>query len=375
MRIMMEGDLKSNVKRTALYDRHIELGARIIEFAGFDMPVWYTGMVEEHLAVRTKAGIFDLSHMGEVFFEGPGAFDYLQSITCNDLSKISEGKCQYTLLTMPEGGVVDDLIIYQLGKEKFLAVINASRVDNDIPWFRAHLPSGGVQMTNVSDETSLIAVQGPASIELLADFGVEIAKARPFRVFEKTIRGNDIIVATTGYTGERGAELIVPNERAEWLWDELMELSPKFGMVPIGLGARDTLRLEAAYSLYGHELDDTTTPYEAGLAWTVKPEKGDFVGRDFLVKQLEAGLTRKIAGLVTDRKNGIPRNGAKVFTAEGREIGNVTSGAFSPVLGLNIALAYLPPAYGEPGKKLHVEVRRQRVNAEIVNLPFYQRSE
>lgn len=371
----MEGDLKSNVKRTSLYDRHVELGARMIEFAGFDMPVWYTGMVDEHLAVRTKAGIFDLSHMGEVFFEGPSAFDYLQSITCNDLSKISEGKCQYTLLTMPEGGVVDDLIIYQMGKERFLAVINASRVEEDIRWFRSHLPSGGVQMTNVSDVTSLIAVQGPSSIEMLAEFGVDIAKARPFRVFEKTVRGNNIIVATTGYTGERGAELIVPNERAEWLWDELMELAPKYSALPIGLGARDTLRLEAGFSLYGHELDETTTPYEAGISWTVKLDKGQFIGKDFLLKQSEAGLARKVGGLVTDKKNGIPRHSAKVFTVEGREIGHVTSGSFSPTLGLNIALAYLPPASCEPGKKLLVEVRRQRVNAETVNLPFYTRSD
>jgi aminomethyltransferase len=370
---MIESDLVSDLKKTALYEKHVALSARMIEFAGHHMPVWYTGMVDEHQVVRSKAGIFDLSHMGEVYFEGPGAFDYLQGITCNDLSKIKPGRCQYTLLTMPGGGVVDDLIIYWLANEKFLTVINASRVEQDIAWFKEHLPSGGVHMLNASDETTLIAVQGPASVAILKDFGIDIGDVKPFRVFEKTVRGNSMLVATTGYTGETGAELIVPNERAEWLWDEIMAVGANHGVAPIGLGARDTLRLEAAYSLYGHELDDTTTPFEAGLDWTVKLNKGEFLGREYLVAQKEAGLKRRIAGIVTDRKNGIPRHGSPVFSMDGREIGVITSGAFSPSLSINIALAYLPPDLGQQGNKVSVEIRRQRVTVETVKTPFYTR--
>ncbi|MEP0813531.1 MAG: glycine cleavage system aminomethyltransferase GcvT [bacterium] len=376
MKVMMEGDMTDELKKTALHQKHVELGARMIEFAGFHMPVWYTGMIEEHMAVRTKVGIFDLAHMGEVYFEGPDAFAYLQSITCNDLSKIKPGKCQYTLLTIPGGGVVDDLIIYQLESQRYLAVINASNIENDIAWFREHLPIGGVSMTNVSDETTLIAIQGPNAPNLLSEFGLpEVAKEKPFRVFEKNVRGNLITVATTGYTGEAGVELIVPNECAEWLWDSLLEIGAKHQISPIGLGARDTLRLEAAYSLYGHELDRTTTPYEAGLDWTVKLDKGDFLGKDKLVEQKEKGITRRIAGLVTERKNGIPRNGMKVYAMDGSEAGVVTSGAFSPILGMNIALAYLPPALGEPGNKVQLEIRKQKVTAETVRLPFYKRAD
>jgi len=371
--MMIESDMISDLKKTALHEEHIKLGARMIEFAGFHMPVWYTGMIEEHQIVRTKVGLFDLSHMGEVYFEGEGAFDYLQSITCNDLSKIKPGRCQYTLLTTPGGGVIDDLIIYWLEAEKFLAVINASRINEDVRWFKEHLPLGGVHMTNACDRTALIAVQGPSSEELLQDFGIDISKKRPFRVFQRTVHGNTMLVATTGYTGERGVELIVPNDQAEWLWSSLMTIGEKYNVAPIGLGARDTLRLEAAYSLYGHELDEQTSPYEAGLDWTVKLEQGEFIGREYLVKQKEEGIPRRIAGIVTDRKSGTPRHGAKVYSMDGREIGHVTSGAYSPTLGMNIALVFLPPDKVTPGTKVQVDVRRQKIVVETVKLPFYQR--
>ncbi len=372
---MIESDLISELKKTALYEKHVALGARMIEFASHLMPVWYTGMVDEHHAVRTKAGLFDLSHMGEVYFEGPKAFDYLQSITCNDLSKIKPGRCQYTLLTKPEGGVVDDLIIYWLEPEKFLTVINASRIENDITWFKKHLPSGGVHMFNASDETTLVAIQGPSSVLILQKLGIDTSDVKPFRVFNKSVKGNDILVATTGYTGEVGAELIVSNDKAEWLWDELFEVGNEFGVAPIGLGARDTLRLEAAYSLYGHELDEATSPLEAGLDWTLKLDKGDFLGREYLVEQKTNGIKRRIAGLVTDKKNGIPRNGATIYSLDGKEVGVVTSGAFSPTLNLNIALAFLPLELGQPGNRVAVEIRRQKVTVETVKLPFYTRSQ
>lgn len=365
--------MASDIKRTALFEEHKRLGARMIQFAGWEMPAWYSGIVDEHLAVRNRVGLFDLSHMGEVYFKGKGALDFLQSITSNDLSKIGDGECQYTLLTTDEGGIVDDLIIYRESADFLSAVVNASNTAKDLDWFLAH-KKGDVEIANVSDDLSLLAVQGPSSEDVMKSLGIaDVASYAPFTQKRLRFQNNEIVIAATGYTGERGFEIVMPNDSAKWFWTKLLDVGTKFGMVPIGLGARDTLRLEACYSLYGNELDDATSAWEAGLGWVVTLDKGDFVGKDYLVKQQADGIKRKIAGFTTDRKNGAPRHGSKIFTASGEKIGVVTSGSYAPALEVSVGLGYLPPGAGKPGNKILVEIRNKRVQAETVKIPFYKR--
>jgi aminomethyltransferase len=361
------------VKHTALYDRHVALGARMGAFAGFEMPLWYSGIVAEHLAVRNKVGLFDLSHMGEVFISGREAFDLLQWLTCNDLRRIGDGQCQYTLFPTPEGGTIDDLIIYQINPEDYMLVVNASNTDKDYAWIVEH-NKFDCKVVNRSDELTLIAVQGPDTDKLLKAFGLKtIDRQQAFTFRQMKVQGNKVIVAGTGYTGERGFELIVENDLACWLWDRLMELGQEMGTVPIGLGARDTLRLEMAYSLWGHELTDSISVLEANLAWAVRFGP-DFIGKEFLLQQRNEGVKRMIAGFVTESNQGAPRHAAPVYGGSGKEIGYVTSGSFSPSLEKGIALALLPIEHTEPGAPLLVDIRGKRVAAKVCETPFYRRA-
>jgi aminomethyltransferase len=361
------------VKATALHIKHTQLGARMGEFAGFDMPMWYEGIKAEHLAVRHGVGIFDLSHMGEIFIEGRQAFDLIQHLTCNDLRRIGDGQCQYTLFPTPEGGVVDDLIVYQITPEEYMLVVNASNVDKDYAWIVEH-NNFDCTVDNRSDDYSLIAVQGPKTDEVLAAIGLtKIASQEAFTFRRTKLKGHRITVAGTGYTGERGFELITPNESAEWLWDRIMDAGVGLSIAPIGLGARDTLRLEMAYSLYGHELSSEISVLEANLSWTVRFGP-DFIGKEYLQRQAREGVKRIIAGILVGKKYGAPRNGAPVTTATGVPAGYVTSGSFSPSLDCGIALVLIDPAQTEPGTKLEVEIRGKMCPAEVVTLPFYKRS-
>jgi len=362
-----------SLKQTALYDRHAALGARMGAFVGYDMPLWYEGIKAEHIAVREKVGIFDLSHMGEIFIAGRQAFDLIQYLTCNDLRRIGDGQCQYTLFPTPEGGVVDDLIVYQINPEDYMLVVNASNIDKDFAWINSH-NSFDCTVVNRSDELSLIAVQGPRTDDLLFDIGLKSIRSQQAFTFRRTkLQGHKLTIAGTGYTGERGFELIVDNADALWLWDRIVEHGEKYGLAPIGLGARDTLRLEMAYSLYGSELSDTISVLEANLEWTLRFGP-DFIGKEFLVQQKAQGVKRLIAGLTVDQNQGAPRHAAPVYSERGKEIGLVTSGSFSPSLNKGIALALLQTEFTAVDTPVLVDIRGKRVAAKICPLPFYSKA-
>lgn len=358
-------------RRTALYDRHASLGARMGEFAGFDMPLWYEGIVAEHHAVRTAVGLLDLSHMGEIFIAGPQAFDLVQWLTCNDLRRIGDGQCQYTLFPTPDGGVVDDLIAYQINPESYMLVVNASNVAKDHAWILEH-NRFDCQVVNRSDDYSLVAVSGPKTDALLDAAGFKgISEQKAFTFRNTKIKGNKVIVAGTGYTGERGFELIVENDKAVWLWDLLMEAGQPHGVKPVGLGARDTLRLEMGYSLYGHELSDSISVLEANLEWTVRFGPG-FIGKEVLQRQKAEGVKRLVTGIVMEEKGGSPRHGSAVYSTDGNEIGSVTSGSFSPSLQNGIAMALIDSEDAVAGSKVLVELRGKRLAGTVTSVPFYK---
>lgn len=362
--------INDKLKRTALHDRHIALGARLGSFAGFQMPLWYSGIKDEHLCVRANVGIFDLSHMGEIYVKGRQAFDLIQHLTSNDLRRIGDGQCQYTLLPTPKGGVIDDLIVYQFNPEDYMLVVNASNIEKDYRWIVEH-NHFDCEIEDRSDSLSLIAVQGPRTDELLRAVGLKNIKSQKAFTFRRTkLDGRRIIVAGTGYTGERGFELIVDNPDAGPLWDKLMAAGSEFGAQPVGLGARDTLRLEMAYSLYGHELSDTISVLEANLSWTIRfgPE---FLGKEFLLQQKTDGVKRTVAGVVLEANRGAPRHGAPVYSAADERIGFVTSGSYSPTLSRGIGLVLIPPQHATVGAQLLIEIRGTRAPASIVDLPFY----
>lgn len=364
--------LLESVARTALYEKHVALGARMAAFAGFEMPMWYEGIKAEHAAVRERAGLFDLSHMGEIYIEGREAFDLIQWLTCNDVRRIGDGQCQYTLFPTPQGGVVDDLIIYQINPENYMLVVNASNIEKDFNWLKEH-NKFDCTVTDRSPDFSLIAVQGPLTNTILETLGIKNISSQAAFTFRNTkIDGRRVTVAGTGYTGERGFELIVANDDAVWLWDRLMEIGQPLGAAPIGLGARDTLRLEMAYSLYGHELADDISVLEANLAWTVRWGP-DFYGKEFLLRQKEAGLKRLIAGIVVEDRAGSPRNGAPVMNAAGQHIGHVTSGSHSPSLDKSIALVLISIGETGIGNNLLVDIRGKQVPARVCETPFYSR--
>ncbi len=353
--------------RTALYRRHQEMGARMVPFAGWEMPLQYSGIVAEHRAVRTSAGVFDVSHMGEVRLSGPGALATLSDVLCNDPARLEVGQALYTPMCNEAGGVLDDLVAYRLREDQFLLVVNAARREADAQWLRDH--ARGCQVRDVSFFTSLLALQGPRAQGLLERLtGVDLGALRRFRVLPSVqVAGVRAVVARTGYTGEDGFEIFTAWQDALPVWDALVAV----GATPCGLGARDTLRLEAGYLLYGTDLDETTTPFEAGLGWTVKLDGRTFVGATALRRQKEEGVRRRLVGLVLEGR-AIARGGSPV-RYQGRTVGAVTSGTFAPWVERSIALAYLPVEFTTPGTQVEVEVRGRSVPAQVVRLPFYQR--
>ncbi|MBF8289130.1 MAG: gcvT [Chloroflexi bacterium] len=358
---------------TALVDLHRSLGARLIEFGGWLMPVQYSGILDEHRAVRQRAGLFDLSHMGELFVEGPGAGDALAAALVSDPRKLTIGRAQYSMICADDGGIVDDLIVYRLGVERFLVVANAGNAAVVSDALTERIAGWDALLDDRSLATSLVAIQGPAAAAILATLtDVDLRSLRYYAIAEGMVGGVPSLVARTGYTGEDGFEVFTDWGRGPEVWAALASAGSAAGALPCGLGARDTLRLEAGMPLYGNELDRGTNPYEAGLGRVVKLEKpGDFVGREALERATREGISRRLVGLtVTGR--GIARHGYPVRSHAGG-IGVVTSGTQSPTLGRAIAMAYVNPADGEPGTILEVEVRDQGVAAEVVAMPFYRR--
>lgn len=361
------------LRQTALYPVHQQLGARLIEFGGWLMPVQYSGIIEEHRAVRTAAGLFDLSHMGEFEVSGPHALEFLQYATTNDVSKLEVGQAQYNLLCYPDGGIVDDLIIYRL-PDKYYLVVNASNIEKDFAWLDEKRTTQGFQVsfTNVSYTTSLISIQGPNAVEILQPLvSINLDELAYYHVTQGQLEDVLVIIARTGYTGEDGFELFFDHSYSERIWNLLAEKGKAKGLLPIGLGARDTLRLEAKMALYGNDIDTQTNPLEAGLGWVVKFDKGDFIGKDALLKIKEGGLKRKLVGFEVTGK-GIARHGYPV-SKDGQAVGVVTSGAPSPSVGKNIGLAYLPAELSKIGTTFEVMVRDRPVEAKVIKTPFYTR--
>lgn len=357
------------LKRTPLFEKHVELGAKMVDFGGWEMPVQYEGILAEHEAVRTRAGIFDVSHMGQFRVKGPRAMEALEQLMANHVGKLQPGEAVYTPMCRNNGGIVDDLIVYRLWPDEFLIVVNASNIEKDREWIENGLTSG-IELLDESDETALIALQGPQAEAISKDLGMNLANMPFFAFRDVKLGGARCIAARTGYTGEDGFEFFVPAKFAKAAWDQLMAHE---GTTPCGLGARDTLRLEARLLLYGNDMNDDTNPLEAGLAWATKLKKDiSFNGREALLEIKEQGLSRRLVGLeMLDR--GIARHGYKVFVGDS-EVGEVTSGSFSPTLKKNIALAYVAKEHAKRGTKLEVEVRNRRIVAKVVKTPFYKRA-
>jgi aminomethyltransferase len=364
-------------KRTVLYDLHQRLGARMTEFGGFTMPVQYSGIIEEHVAVRSAAGIFDLSHMGEFEISGPHALALLERALTNSAARLAEGHAQYTIMCAEDGGTIDDLIVYRLGPERYMLCVNASNITRDREWL-VELNGGRAQFNDLSDSMSLVAVQGPraaAILERVAEF--PIGAIPRFGVASGIVAGARCVVARTGYTGEDGFELFVDNGAAARLFEAILDAGARDGIKPVGLGARDTLRLEAALPLYGHELNAATSPLEAGLKTFLKLDR-DFVGAKALRAQIDDGTKKHLVGIQTDDGKIVARQGYKIF-ADGSEAGAVTSGTFAPWLGRPIAMAYALAGALKPsnavGQKIEIEVRGRRAPGTIVKMPFYRRGD
>jgi aminomethyltransferase len=357
--------------RTPLYDSHVKAGGRIVEFAGWEMPVQYTGILDEHEAVRTRAGLFDVSHMGEVVFRGPRAAEALGRLFTNDLRKLADGQAQYGCLCRPTGGIVDDVIVYRRGAEDWLVCVNAGNRQKDFEWLRAG-EGPGCAVKNESDDWAQIAIQGPKAAGIVQRLSKDdLLGVKTFHFRPAEVAGVACIAARTGYTGEDGFELFCLPDKAARLWDALMAAGGPDGLIPAGLGARDSLRLESAYRLYGSDMDDETTPLEAGLGWVVKLDKGDFIGREALVAQKAKGLPRRLVGF-TLTERGIPRHGYPVLR-DGKVAGVVTSGTQSPTLKTPIGLAYVPVELAAEGSTFAVEIRGRAVAAKVVKTPFYAR--
>lgn len=357
------------LKKTALHAVHCALGAKMVPFAGWEMPVQYQGVNAEHEKVRTAVGVFDCSHMGEFFISGPGALPLIQKLTSNDASKLVDGKIQYSCLPNGRGGIVDDLLVYRFDSEHYLLVVNASNIDKDWQWIASHNDTGAV-MENRSDQLSLLAVQGPLAVQALQPLtDIDLSSMVYYTFRTGRFAGLDnVIVSATGYTGAGGFEVYIPNEAAEKVWNAIFEAGKPFGIVPAGLGARDTLRLEKGFCLYGNDIDDTTSPIEAGLGWITKFTK-EFIDSPLLKQQKEQGVARRLVGLELIDK-GIARHGYPVTDAAGKPIGHVTSGTMSPSLKKAIAMAYVPTELSAPDSEVYVEVRGKLLRAQVVRMPF-----
>ncbi|MCM2264738.1 MAG: glycine cleavage system aminomethyltransferase GcvT [Desulfuromonadales bacterium] len=367
--------MTDTMKQTPLNAVHKALGARMVPFGGWEMPVQYAGVIEEHLAVRERAGLFDVSHMGEVEVSGPEALALVQRLTTNDAARLVDGQIQYSALCYPDGGVVDDVTLYRSSATHFLFCVNASNTDKDFAWMQqVHAESGikGATLTNRSAEFAQLALQGPAAAEILGRLtSGPLTSIRYYHFSQGEVAGVPTLISRTGYTGEDGFELYIPASAAVGMWNRLLEAGRADGLMPIGLGARDTLRLEKGYALYGHELSSTISPLEAGLGWIVKLDKGDFVGRDALLKQKAAGLPRRLVGLAMEER-GIPREGYPVYAGE-KQVGAVTSGTMSPSLKNGIALALIESPCAVLDKELLVGIRDRKLRAKIVKPPFVKK--
>ncbi|HET7007438.1 MAG TPA: glycine cleavage system aminomethyltransferase GcvT [Candidatus Binatia bacterium] len=358
------------LKRTPLYAVHRQASAKMVEFAGWEMPVQYRGVIEEHLAVRGKAGLFDVSHMGEIEVRGTGALEFCQRLTANDVARLQLFQAQYSFLLNEHGGVVDDVIVYRVKPQAYFICVNASNIDKDFAWLVSHAGTD-VEVENQSAMYAQLALQGPAAEAILQPLTAQsLAAINSFQFQFADVAAIRCMVARTGYTGEHGFELFCHVDAAERLWRALMEGGESRGLVAVGLGARDTLRLEMAYPLYGHELNESTSPLEAGLEWVLKLNKPAFLGRERLLEQKQRGVTRRLVGLEA-LEPGIPRGGYGVFK-DGVKIGAITSGTKSPSLGKAIALAYVAGAEAHLGNRLEVEIRGRKIAAKTVPLPFYR---
>lgn len=366
-------DETTEINKTPLYDIHVEAGAKMVPFAGFLMPIQYDRIIDEHTAVRNAAGLFDVSHMGEFEFRGPGAQDYLQYLTANNVAKLEDGKAQYSLLCNEAGGIVDDILLYRLTADHFIMVVNAANIDKDWAWVTQHQPDN-VTIENLSNAYALIAFQGPKAITVLEKVtDLPIASLKPFHFLQGSIAGQaNCIIAATGYTGEAGVEIFCSPAAAPIIWQQLVNAGQAEGVRPIGLGARDTLRLEARLSLYGNDLTDETNPLEAGLSWVVKLDKpNDFIGKQSLLTIKEKGLQRKLVGFKMLDK-AIARHGYSICQ-NGEKIGEVTSGSHSPTLGYAIGLGYVPLEATSVGTQFNIDIRNRMKLAEVVPVPFYKR--
>lgn len=361
------------LKKTPFHDQHLKAGARMVEFGGWDMPVQYaSGIVYEHQLVRQKAGLFDVSHMGEIEVKGDGALGFLNRISTNDVSKLTVGKAQYTAMCNENGGIIDDMIIYRL-PQYYMVVVNASNKDKDFAWMKSHADSS-VSLRDESDETALLAVQGPAAEQILQPLTQENLAGIPYYGFAiGKLAGVDMYISRTGYTGEPGFELYFYTQHAAKVWNTLLEAGKPAGLEPVGLGCRDTLRTEMGYALYGNDISDTTNPLEAGLGWITKLDKGDFIGRQAILDAKTKGLTRKLAGIVLKEK-AIPRSHYPVVNQVGEVIGEVTSGTFSPSLEKGIAMAYLKPDYSTDGTIVGIMIRNQPQWGTVQKFPFYKKA-
>lgn len=359
----------TTLKNTALSEVHIALGAKMVPFAGYNMPVSYAGLNEEHLTVRNGVGVFDVSHMGEFILKGDKAFDLIQSLTSNDVAQLFDGRIQYSCLPNGKGGIVDDLLVYRIDEKTYMLVVNASNMEKDWNWISSH-NTFGVDMKDISDRTSLLAVQGPKAILALQKLTDINLSEIPYYHFKKgKFAGEEnVLISNTGYTGAGGFEIYFENDIAGKIWDEVFKAGAEFGIKPIGLGARDTLRLEMGFCLYGNDIDDTTSPIEAGLGWITKFNK-EFTDKAILLEQKEKGVSRKLVGFeMIDR--GIPRHDYEIIDAAGNVIGKVTSGTQSPSLQKAIGMGYVKTEFSKAGSEIFVKIRDKAIKAQVVKIPF-----
>ncbi len=360
------------MKTTALTETHNALGAKMVPFAGFLMPVSYDGVNQEHETVRTKVGVFDVSHMGEFLIEGPNALALIQKVTSNDASRLTVGRAQYSCMPNEDGGIVDDLIVYRVKEQAYLLVVNASNIQKDWDHIAGYNTAMGARMRNISDEYALLAIQGPKAVEAMQSLTSVDLSAIKFYHFEVGDFAGvpHVIISATGYTGSGGFEIYCRNSEVLQVWEKVLEAGAAYGIRPVGLAARDTLRLEMGYCLYGNDIDDTTSPIEAGLGWITKFDK-DFVNHQALALEKERGPERKLVGFVMEER-GIPRQGYPILDTGGGAIGTVTSGTMSPSLGQGIGLGYVPSGLAKPGSEVRIQIRNKAVPAHVVKLPFYK---
>ena len=359
------------MKNTALTNMHIELGGKMVPFAGYSMPVQYSGIIDEHLTVRESVGVFDVSHMGEFILKGEGALDLIQRITSNDASKLVDGKVQYSCLPNDNGGIIDDLLVYRIDEKTYMLVVNASNIEKDWNWILSQ-NTENIELHNISDDTTLLAVQGPGAADVLQKLTQMNMGDMNYYTFEKGIFAGfeNVLVSATGYTGAGGFEIYVENQHAEKIWNAIFEAGEEFGIKPIGLGARDTLRLEMGFCLYGNDIDDSTSPMEAGLGWITKFTK-DFVNSEALLAQKNNGVKKKLVGFEMIER-GVPRHNYDISDSDGNVIGRVTSGTMSPSLKISIGMGYVQSGFSTPDTEIFINIRNKPIKAKVVKLPFYK---